>query len=238
MTCLYLAYIFIFGAALGSFINVLALRLPLGKSLMGRSHCDHCQRQLGVMELVPILSFLFLRGRCLSCRKPIPWSYFMVEVLTAIIFVAFASHFKLELSVYHVLIFFTLFLIITLSLSDMVYQVLPDELLLLVLASGLLANYQNLVSYLAGALIVALIFWLVHHLSNGRAMGFADIKYVFVMGFWLPLPSLLLALYLAFVVGGVVSLFLVLTKKKTMKSVIAFGPFLSVGFVIALWLAN
>jgi leader peptidase (prepilin peptidase)/N-methyltransferase len=238
MTYLYLAYIFILGAALGSFINVLALRLPLGKSLMGRSHCDHCQRQLGVGELVPILSFIFLRGRCLSCRKPIPWSYFLVEVLTAIIFVAFASHFKLEFSFYHVLIFFTLFLIITLSLSDMVYQVLPDELLLLVLASGLLANYQNLVSYLGGALIVALIFWLIHHLSNGRAMGFADIKYVFVMGFWLPLPSLLLALYLAFVVGGVVSLFLVLTKKKTMKSVIAFGPFLSVGFLVALWLAN
>jgi prepilin signal peptidase PulO-like enzyme (type II secretory pathway) len=120
----------------------------------------------------------------------------------------------------------------------MVYQVLPDELLLLVLASGLLANYQNLVSYLGGALIVALIFWLIHHLSNGRAMGFADIKYVFVMGFWLPLPSLLVALYLAFVVGGVVSLVLVLTKRKTMKSVIAFGPFLSVGFLVALWLAN
>jgi len=235
MIYLYWIYIFFIGAALGSFINVLSARLPLGQSLWGHSHCDHCHKRLGAGELIPVFSFLLLKGRCLKCRKSIPVSYFLVELFTGLVFLAFTYHLGGEFNVSYVLLLLTLCLVIALSLSDFLYQIIPDELLVLILALGVINNYQNLVYYLGGAVMVAFIFWVIHHFSNGKAMGFADIKYVFVMGFWLSLPSLLLALYLAFVLGGVVSLVLVALKIRTMKSVIAFGPFLSVGFIVALW---
>jgi len=238
MQYLYWVYLFIVGASFGSFINVLASRLPRGESLWGRSHCDYCQKALSPLELVPVFSYLFLGGRCYHCRKSIPPSYFLVEVISGFLFLAFILHFETLPLIQLGLILIALLLVIALSVSDLLYQIIPDEFLVLLFLLGVALNFETLIYYFSGALLCATIFWFIHHLSQGRAMGFADIKYVFVIGFYLPLPSLLLALYLAFLTGGIISLGLVITKRKKLSSSIAFGPFLSVGFLIALWFAK
>ena len=121
------------------------------------------------------------------------------------------------------------------ALTDYYYQIILDEYLVLVFIIGLLLNFTRLSQVLPSAFFAGFLFWLVYFWSKGTAMGYADIKYVFVVGFVLTFTSLFLGIYLAFLTGGIVSAILILMRQKKIKSTIAFGPFLSVGFLIALW---
>lgn len=125
---------------------------------------------------------------------------------------------------------------LTLALVDYYYGIIPDELLLLLILLAFLFRWTLIVNFFTGGLLAALGFFALYFLSRGRAMGFGDVKYAFVMGLFLPLPYLGLAIYLAFLTGGIISVILILTRKKTMKSTISFGPFLSLGLIVSLWL--
>jgi len=228
-------YLFILGASLGSFINVVALRIPMGESIQGRSHCPHCQHQLKVLDLIPLISFLYLQKKCRYCQKPIAWRYFVVELLSGLFTVLFASKFHFQFTPIAIAQLFLVLTIIAISLSDLSYQVILDEFLVILFLFALVLNYSHLIYFLPGAFAVTFCFWLLNHFSYGRAMGFADVKFVFLIGLILPIVHLFFAIYLAFLTGGIISAILVLSRKKKLKSAVAFGPFLSIGFLIALW---
>lgn len=233
---LFSVYIFLIGAALGSFLNVVASRVPKNQSLLGRSHCGSCKHTLSWLDLFPIFSYLFLRGRCRYCHKKIGLVHPIFEIISGAVVLAWFWQTGLVINISAILILLIMLLALTLALADYYYQIIPDEFLLILLLLALGLNQVRIVEFLPGAMLAALGFYSLYALSKGRAMGYGDVKYAFIMGLILPISSLGLAIYLAFLTGGVVSAILILSKKKQMKSTISFGPFLSLGLIVSLWL--
>ncbi len=229
-------YIFLVGAALGSFLNVVASRVPKNQSLLGRSYCQSCQHRLGSLDLFPIFSYFFLRGRCRYCHKPIGLIHPLFEIITGLIVLVWFLKTGMFINLSQILILIIMLMALTLALADYYYQIIPDEFLLIMLILAFLWHQTMTVDFLGGALLGAVGFYILYALSKGKAMGYGDVKYAFVMGLILPLSSLGIALYLAFLTGGLVSAILILIKKKKLKSTISFGPFLSFGLIVSLWL--
>lgn len=211
---------FMLGLMVGSFLNVLADRLPKGETVLwGRSHCDYCKKTLRWYELLPIVSFLLQRGRCLRCKKTLSIQYPLIELITAVGFIIFPP------SSY--LIFCSLLVIFV---ADLKYQIIPDSMVILGTIGIVGRIRENFVSGIGAACI----FWILWRVTLGRGMGFGDVKLVFVLGLLLGYPLIIVALYIAFLTGAAVGVILILTGKKKLKSRIAFGPFLLWGTVCAL----
>lgn len=231
--------LFVFGAIIGSFLNVLALRYNSGLTLLGRSQCSSCSKTLGPAELVPVLSFLFLRGRCRGCKTRVSWQYPLVELWTGLIF---ATVFNPSLTfIANILLLAVFSLYIAITVYDFRHQIIPDAL---VYASILLAALFRLlaggeaIDYFAG-IILALLFAGVWLISQGRAMGFGDSKLALSIGLLLGASAGFSAVVLAFWLGAACGVFLILVSKVypllsrekgfTIKSAIPFAPFLVFG---------
>ncbi|MFS8158731.1 MAG: prepilin peptidase, partial [Candidatus Roizmanbacteria bacterium] len=252
-----LIFLFIFGLVVGSFLNVLIDRLSNEESILGRSYCDSCKKTLSPLTLIPVFSWIYLRGRSACCKKKISLWYPVVEIITAVAFILpfiiptssqyfvtdlvrlFSAHsHSTQLWFYLTTWLLLISASIVTIVADVKYHIIPDEMTLL---TGLIAfpfiylNWNHvsgpLSSPFVGALAVMFPILFLHLVTRGKGMGFGDVKYAFVMGLWLGLWDGLLALYLAFVLGGVVGIFYLLLGKKKMKSTIAFGPFLVVCFL-------
>lgn len=250
--CLYTFIFFIFGACIGSFLNVVILRTHSQKSLGGRSVCPHCQHTLGIADLVPIASFLFLGGKCRYCKARISWQYPLVEIATGFLFsltyLAFVSSLNSQVSGLSALssLIFNLFLVsvlITVTVSDIKWGLIPDKIvfptvlvalgyqILLLLAGTPLSHFALalLCGVGSGAFFLALIL-----ATRGRGMGGGDMKLGFFIGLSLGWPLSILALFLAFLTGAFASVMLILIGKKNLKATIVFGPFLALGAIAAL----
>ena len=226
----------ILGLAVGSFVNVLIDRLPKGQSVVwGRSRCDFCKKTLRWYELIPIVSFVMQKGRCRRCRKKISWQYPIVEVVTAVGFVlllqgqAFDAHQGLALGGAW-LIFSSL---LVMFVADLKYQIIPDSMIIVGIIGvlgviGIL--WENILTG-AGA---AAFFLLLYFITRGRGMGLGDVKLAFLLGLLLGYPGIIVGLYAAFLTGAGVGVILMIAKRKTWKSRVAFGPFLILGAVITL----
>lgn len=241
-----LLLIFISGLTLGSFLNVLIDRLPAGESIWrGRSHCDYCKKTLRWYELIPVVSWLIQGGCCRRCHKSLSIQYPTVELTTAIlavyIFQQFASS-LIVLSSYCLIIFPLLVIFIT----DLKYQIIPDAMIVIGIIGALLRlvltiNYQlsaqpaggSTLNYFFSALAAAGFFYLIWRLTRGRAMGRGDANLAFLLGLILGFPLIIVALYAAFLTGASVGVILILAGNKTLKSKLAFGPFLIAGTLIA-----
>ncbi len=244
---MYNILIFIFGAVIGSFLNVVILRLPEDKSLGGRSHCPNCGHNLKPWELIPLVSFLILRGRCSSCGKKISPRYFVIEAVTGLLFLT--GWLVLPPHDVKSLLIFIEWLIVA-SAGVVVFVVDLEHYLILdnVIFSGLAAvlilsivlglvgdNPKWLLTPFLG-LGGALPFFLVWWLSGGRWMGFGDVKLMLLLGAAVGLRLVPLVLLLAIFSGGLVSVFLLLFTKLTLKSRVPFGTFLTVcALVTFLW---
>lgn len=231
-------FLFFVGACVGSFLNVVVLRLHRGESLMGRSHCSDCGAQLAWYHNVPILSFVWLRGRCAFCGVHIAWQYPLVEVATAILF-ALGGWLLLgdlfRLIVYLITVSFA----VALFTFDFLYSELPDELTLSGASVMVLLQVglgMNLLHLLIAALVPAGFFALQYVLSRGRWIGGGDIRLGLFMGVALGWPMVLVALVLAYVVGAACALLLVGFKQRRWGSQIPFGTFLTAATVVVfLW---
>ncbi|MCR4326284.1 MAG: prepilin peptidase [Candidatus Roizmanbacteria bacterium] len=235
MTAIIAGWIGIMGAACGSFLNVLIDRPEHNESIQGRSHCDSCNRTLHWYELIPVLSYVMQGGRCSTCKVKLSLQYPLIELASAGIFIIsywYLAHGDWLLTVVFALIGFASLGIL---LSDIKNMTIPDWAVVVLFICGLLLNQQHLPLGLATASFSAMLFLLVYVLSHGAAMGFGDVKLAFVMGYLLSLPSLLFALYISVLTGGLVAGYLLLTKKVGMKSTISFGPFLIVGLITMIW---
>jgi prepilin signal peptidase PulO-like enzyme (type II secretory pathway) len=241
---------FIIGICVGSFLNVLIYRFEgeKRKSLSGRSFCPHCKEQIKGYDLVPVFSWLILRGKCRGCKKSISIQYPLVELVTGLVFVAMGYFFLFfdsgqagmtELGVIDLL--FWLFFassLITIFVYDLKHQIIPDEVVYTALVVGLVyvvantllgGNLPYLTDHLLSGLLVGGFFYALAAISDGKWMGGGDIKLVAFMGLVLGWQGLIVSLYTAFVLGALIGAFTLLSGKKKLGSKIPFGPFLVIG---------
>jgi leader peptidase (prepilin peptidase) / N-methyltransferase len=260
----FIFFIFILGLFVGSFLNVLADRLPRNETVIkGRSHCEKCKKDLAWYDLIPLLSFIFLKGRCRYCRVRLSYYYPMVEFVTGILFVLTAlfvlespqfqiSNFKFQINSqflnFHLLISLAYYLFIVSSLivvffTDLKYGIIPDKIILPAILISFLylilnANYLIL-PYLLSAVGACLFFLLLFLITKGKGMGFGDVKFAFLMGLILGFPNIVISLYIAFLTGAIVGVILVIWRKKKISGAsIPFGPFLVLGTLSAIFLGN
>lgn len=228
---------FIFGLLVGSFLNVCIYRLPRQETIVkGSSYCPHCQTELAPKDLVPLFSYVLLKGQCGYCQHKIHYRYPLVEFSTGLIFVLTFVKFSLTPLLWKYL--FILSLLLVISGIDLDWQIIPNKLVIVLLGWGLL--WQILfpeitwLQALLGALLGGGLLLLIALISPG-GMGGGDIKLMFASGFILGGPLTLLALFLGFVIGAVIGVFLLLTGRKKRKEPIPFGPFLALGILIAVF---
>ncbi len=222
--------VFFFGLIFGSFFNALVWRWVRKDKMTERhSRCVHCRRHLAAIDLIPVASFVLLGGRCRYCHKPIPWHYPLVELATGLVLVPVALVFGISWTA-GVVAVLTLFLE-ALFLLDLRYSILPDSM---TLPGAVVAAIAGVVlghayeSVLIGGILGAGFFLLQFLLSRGQWIGGGDIRLGALMGLALGWRDLLIALFLAYIAGSIVGLFLVASKRKRWKSHVPFGTFLAV----------
>lgn len=239
-------FAFLFGLIVGSFLNSILYRLRYGGNIVKeRSHCPKCSHVLGVWDLIPLMSFLFLRGRCRYCKRPIEGQYFLVEFFTGLAFALIIARFGffpltvLHLSFLAYLFSMTSFLII-IFVYDLRYFLISDSVVLPAMMLAILGEFfilhQGWKELFVAALVGGGFFLLQHLVSRGKWVGEGDIRMGVLMGLILGLEKTLFALLLAYVFGALVGITLLALKKKALSSQIAFGTFLSSAtWVSLLW---
>ena len=244
--------LFIFGTLIGSFLNVVILRLPKEESLGGRSYCPHCRHILSFWDLFPILSFVFFRGRCRYCQTRISPRYFIIEFFTGLLFAASLwLVWPTNLIGVILLIKYCLFAAVLLAVFviDWEHFLILDQIVFPSLAAIIVLNFcldllahglpnilgGNLISGFLAAVALALPFFSIWYFSKGQWMGFGDVKLALLLGAALGLGKTLVGFLLAAILGGLVSSLLLIFSNKTMKSKLPFGTFLSAGSLIALF---
>ena len=219
-------FFFILGLIMGSFGNVLIARLPTGEGIVGRSHCPHCKKKLSVPELIPVISYILLRGRCSGCGKTISVQYPLVELGSGGLFLlasTWHSYFPHAL-----LLALTLWLLFLIAVIDYKEGVIPDALSVPLIFLGIV--YSTIVHTfpLQGILIGTGVFAAQWILSRGRWVGSGDIflgaGIGALMGTW---QMTLLWLWLAYVSGAAIATILLITGSKHIKSTLPFGPFMA-----------
>lgn len=222
---------FVLGTMVGSFLNVVITRLPRGESVFTPpSHCLTCGVRIRWSDNVPLLSYLWLRGRCRSCGSRIEWRYPVVEGVTGVVFALSVLRFGLTPAVFPALFFLSALVAIT--AIDLKQQLIPDRITLPGIAVGLLASlvtpHRSLIDALIAAVVGGGIFFLIILVSRG-GMGGGDMKLAAMMGAFLGLRLTLVALFLAVFLGGLVAAVLLVGGRRGRKDPLPFGPFLAVG---------
>ncbi len=252
----FLVLFFVFGASVGSLISVVITRIRHNQKgiILGRSQCPKCKKRLHWQHLIPVLSYILLKGRCAHCSKEIGKIYIALEIVTGAVFafiftqnnffIGDSVHGLIQnsvieygvfwLAIYQMIIYSILILIFV---YDYLYQEIPDlfsvPLIIVGLIGTILSGVPTLGSMLIGGLIGVGFFGGQYLISKGKWIGEGDIRLGFFMGVFLGWQLMLIAIVISYLVGSIVSLFLLSNKKAKMSSEIAFGPFLIVGLFIA-----
>lgn len=235
------------GSVLGSFINAASWRLHEGKDwIRGRSQCVHCGHTLAGRDLVPVVSWLWLAGRCRYCGQPISRRYPIVELITGAIFVwsFLVWDFSPALAGLALVVWLAMAIgLILLADYDLRWMILPDKILLpliglaiiqLIVFSALEQSVIKLVDALGAATLAGLFFYGLFAYSHGRWLGGGDVKLVFLMGLVLGLVNTMIALLIAFNAAALLSVALIAIGRMSRKDYIPFGPFLIGGSIIAM----
>ena len=242
--------LFAFGIAIGSFLNVLIDRLPVGLDVIkGRSHCDHCNRTLSWFELIPIFSWILQGGRSRCCHKKLSVQYPLIECIVGLGFVSIYQQFGGgEVTVPFIAALLLFCASVGIFVVDLKTECIP-EVFLYAGAIGAIALISPLfvpcllgVSSVCSSIFSLYIlptgvgmafFFLLWFFSKGKAMGDGDIYLSGIIGLALGFPKLIVAFYAAFLTGAVAGVILILVRKKRMKSHIPFGPFMILGLGVA-----
>ena len=245
MFILYNIIIFIFGLIIGSFLNVVIFRLENGGKIVNdRSKCLHCGHTLEWYDLIPVLSFIFLKSKCRYCNNKISWQYPIVELATGILFILI---FNIQYSILFLLFWFYITSIfIVIFIYDLKHYIIPDKVIYpaIIIATGFnlfnniqysIFNIQSIFNFLFPAFLASGFFYAIIIITKGKGMGGGDVKLAFLMGLLLGWPIILLSLFSSFILGSLVGIFLILIGKKKMGSAIPFGPFLIIGTFMGLF---
>ena len=245
-------FVFLLGLIIGSFLNVVILRINTGRSITtGRSKCAHCSRVLKWYELVPVFSYLALGGKCRTCKATISRQYALVELVTAITFVVIymatlvKGGFTLLSLVNFAFVCVIASLLMVLTIYDLKHKIIPNQIVYtFIVLSFLSILWKTLYvpgfmpgETLAAGFILATPFFLLWYFSKGKFMGFGDVKLMLGIGWLLGISVGTMALLFSFWIGGIVGMFLLaLTHRYSMKSQVPFAPFLVAGtFIAGIW---
>jgi len=250
MEILFSFFVFILGLFIGSFLNCVIYRLEKEESfLKGRSYCPYCKHNLAWQDLIPVFSFLILKGKCRYCQKKISFQYPLVELATGAVFLLIFNFqfpvFNFQNLINTIFLFVISSFLIIIFIYDLKHYLIPDE----IIYSGLfitffyqlfkiwnMGNWEifriwNLFfSFLPAFFFLALIFF-----SKETWMGWGDFKLAILLGLILSWPNILICLFLAFFFGAIIGIGLMILKKKQWKSEIPFGPFLVFSAFLALF---
>ena len=257
-------FLFFTGAALGSFLNVIIDRMPRRESfLTGRSHCEHCRHKLFWYDLIPLFSYVALNGQCRYCKKHLSLYYPIIETVAGLAFVLLFAlvygqdfiYLMGDMSLLSVALYLWVVLaaLIVIFFVDLKYGIIPfSTVTFLFLLSVLwffisptlhvsspdiasIIHTESFLNHLFSALGAFASFLFLFLITRGRGLGFGDVVYVFLMGFLLGFPKIVIGLYIAFLSGAIISFVLVLLGRKRFSGgTIPFGPFLVSGTIISL----
>ena len=247
MEILFIFLFAILGLVVGSFLNVCIDRLPQNKSIAyPPSHCEACEHKLAVKDLIPVFSYLRLRGRCRYCQASIPRKLLWVEVATGLIFALLYWHYGLSAELGVMAFYGCLFIIIFvidlehgLILNKVVYPGMVVALLLALYPWPWLTQSIGMrVAYAAlGGAIGFAIFLLIALVSRG-GMGWGDVKLAALIGLAAGFPMVFVAIIMAAILGGIVAVALLIARKRGRREMIPFGPFLAVAAMVTLLWGN
>lgn len=218
----------IIGLVIGSFLNVVIVRVSQPKNIFrGRSKCTSCKTEIKAYDLIPLVSFVILKSKCRNCKKAISWQYPLVELFTALTF--YLLFLKFGFTIFFALSALLFSVLIAIFVIDLKTQYIPDFLNYLAIIIAIIIFFINSGSYLNllyGILFGAGFFLFQFLISKGRWIGLGDIFLGLTMGILLGWYNVVLAIYIAYIIGAIVSVILLTTKKITKNAMIAFGPFL------------
>ncbi len=242
-------FLFIMGLIFGSFANVCIYRMPRDMSIMKpASHCTNCNNFIKWYDNIPIISYLFLRGKCRNCGAKISFIYPAIEFLCGLLFASMYFHFGFS----YVLMPFCLlaFSLLVITAIDFEFQIIPDEFSFMLMIVGLIISFfnpilgdaflQRILNSFIGLLVGggSLLFVAIvgKWIFKKDAMGGGDIKLMAGVGAFIGWEKVLFAIFLGSLFGSIVGIFLILLKKIIKKQEIAFGPYLALGSYIVLFL--
>ena len=241
---------FILGGIWGSFCNVCIYRLPLEKNIIkGRSFCTSCEKQINWYDNIPILSFIFLKGKCRCGKSKINLQYFLVELVSATSFLLIYYLYGISITTLLLIILIIFFIII--FFIDLKHYIIPNELtfpLMLIgfiksfdpnLNQSLFPNYINsLIGGFFGYSIIWLIIFFYKTLRKKEGMGLGDAKLIAVVGFWFGWFSIPFVIFISSMVALIFSIPSLIKKTRDMSTQIPFGPFIIIGCLIYVTFAN
>lgn len=264
---LYFSLVFLFSLMIGSFLNVVIHRLPIMLErewqaeylsyfnpetqlqqeerynlMVPRSACPHCGHAITAMENIPLLSWLWLKGRCRECQAPISARYPLVELLTALLSLVVAATFPPGCALLAALLL--TWGLVALTFIDLDKMLLPDQLTLPLLWGGLLFNLAGgfvpladaVIGAMAGYLVLWSLYWAFKLLTGKEGMGYGDFKLLAALGAWLGWQALPIVLLLSSLVGAIIGISLILLRNHHQGKPIPFGPYLAIaGWIALLW---
>lgn len=231
----------ILGIIIGSFLNVCIYRIPRGESIsFPPSHCTNCKNKIKSYDLIPILSYMILRGKCRFCGEKISIKYPLIELITGALFAALYIKYNLSFEVikYASLISFLLVIgFIDLETTDVYFRTTLSGAIagLIFIAFGYFYGYginDFIFGGLAASGFIAIIILLTH------GMGWGDAEICGLTGLFLGLKLTIVMVFLSFTLGGVIGIVLMLLKIKSRKDIIPFGPFISIGAILTIFIGN
>jgi len=232
----------IFGALVGSFLNVCIFRLPKEESIIWPgSHCPQCNKPIKFYDNIPLISYLLLRGKCRYCKKTISFQYPLVEGITALSSLFLIMKFGPSLSYLFYFAFVAALIVIT--VIDLYYQIIPDVISLPGIGVGLIASlilpqiafFNSLIGVLLGGGSLFIVGTLYQWIFKREGMGGGDVKLLAMIGAFLGWKAVILTILLSSLIGSITGIIIMVLKGKDFKYAIPFGPFLSLGAVMALF---
>ncbi len=231
--------VFMFGLCVGSFMNVCIYRLPASKSIADppRSMCPSCNSRIKFYDNIPVLSYLWLKGRCRYCNASISFRYLVVEVLSGSVALSVLFTFGLTLEGLVYFIFISSLIVIT--FIDIDHRIIPNTITLPGIPIGLVASFalpqvtllSSILGLLAGGGSLWIVAWTYHRITGKDGMGGGDIKLLAMIGTIVGWQGVLFTIFVASAVGTIVGMTVMLVKGKNMKFAVPFGPFLSIGAI-------
>lgn len=238
----YLSSAFILGAVIGSFLNVCIYRIPAGKSIVSPpSACPHCGQNIRWFQNIPLLSYLFLGGKCASCRTTISFRYPAIEALTGFLFALVLYNFSFGTATPVYWVFVAALIVIT--FIDLDHQIIPDVISLPGIIVGFVCSFfvpwltwiDSLLGVVIGGGILLAIAWIYEKVAKREGMGGGDIKLLAMLGAFLGWKAVLPIIFVASLVGSLIGIPLMLLQKGDTKLAIPFGPFLAFAATVYLF---
>lgn len=237
-------FVFLFGIVIGSFLNVCICRIPRGESIsFPPSHCMSCGHKLAWYDLFPVLSFLFLRGRCRYCKEKISIRYPLIESITGILFISDYLKFGLDFNFFKFAVLICFLIVVGVTDFD-TFDVYTVTVVLGIMAGigfavyGAIVYKAGFLNYIYGASLSCGFILLLMLITKGKGMGSGDAEVCLMCGLFLGFKESILFMFLSFVIAGITVIILVILKIEDKKDTVPFVPFISIGALITIFFSD